>query len=903
MKFGRQLPEDLRELQIEMEGYAREYGLDFFPTIFEVLDYDQINQVAAYGGFPVRYPHWRFGMDYERLSKGYTYGLQKIYEMVINNNPCYAYLLESNSYIDQKIVMAHVFGHCDFFKNNEYFKHTNRRMIDEMANHAIRIRRYIDRYGIDRVEEFIDTCLSLDNLIDYYSPYFEDMDLQTEDEDENDDVPRLLNEREYMEDYINPASYIEAEREKLEAERAKKKRFPRKPVKDVMWFLMKYAPLTHWQRDVISIIREESYYFAPQGQTKILNEGWACLAPDSWAFTGDGMLSMAEVVWEKTSAISDGESIRGIYGRNIIPDHPMVTLKTRRGLEISGSNNHRVLLPDGETWKRLDEFSVGDAVGISGGAGLWAQEKVKIDWKPAQRVSLHDIAEKVGVSVWTVIRHRKGKTTQSQAAIAAALEVYETPENQELSLSLSKRQPIEVPEEVDVSLGAFLGYLIGDGHISRVKGHLGLTSGDEEQALTFLQLAQELFGVTASFFLDENRWRVLVHSKNLMDFLQETFNLTDGPSAGVKKIPKQILRSPEPVIRAFLRAYFDSDGYAGKQGVILSTKSDELSEQTQLLLLNYGILSRRRKLQDGCWHVHVAGASARVFSEKIGFGLVRKQEALDAYVNDRKWFKKESWTDEIVSIEHGQGDVYDISVEETHRYAAQGFINHNSYWHAKIMTEKAAKDSEIIDFADAHAGVVATSRTQLNPYKLGIELLRDIEERWNKGQFGKEYDECDSLYDRNNWDLKLGKGQEKIFQVRRIYNDVTFIDEFLTPEFCMRHNMFGFDFNRSSGQYEISTRDFKEMKEKLLFQLTNFGQPFIRVVDANFENRSELLLGHRHEGVDLRVDYARAVLENLFKVWKRPTNISTRIEGKGRLFSYDGKEHSIREFDHVDIRD
>ena len=80
-----------------------------------------MNEVAAYGGFPVRYPHWRFGMEFEQLTKSYEYGLSKIYEMVINNNPAYAYLLEGNSLVDQKLVMAHVLGHVDFFKNNYSF--------------------------------------------------------------------------------------------------------------------------------------------------------------------------------------------------------------------------------------------------------------------------------------------------------------------------------------------------------------------------------------------------------------------------------------------------------------------------------------------------------------------------------------------------------------------------------------------------------------------------------------------------------------------------------------------------------------------------------------------------------------------------------------------------------------
>src|SRR5690606_8391555 len=173
---------DLREIQRSIEGHAKDYGLDFFPTLFEVLDYRQMNEVAAYGGFPVRYPHWRFGMEYEQLSKSAEYGLSRIYEMVINNTPSVAYLLEGNSLVDQKLVMSHVYAHVDFFKNNYTFKTTNqgvdkrtgepiRKWIDTMANHGATVRRWANRIGIEKVEGFVDHCLSLENLIDPYAPF------------------------------------------------------------------------------------------------------------------------------------------------------------------------------------------------------------------------------------------------------------------------------------------------------------------------------------------------------------------------------------------------------------------------------------------------------------------------------------------------------------------------------------------------------------------------------------------------------------------------------------------------------------------------------------------------------------------------------------------------------------
>src|ERR1700710_1686117 len=146
-----------------------------------------MQEVAAFGGFPVRYPHWRFGMEFEHLTKSHVYGLSQIYEMVINTNPAYAYLLEGNSLVDQKIVMAHVCAHVDFFKHNYYFSKTNRKMIDGMANHAARVRRHMARHGQDGVEDYIDPCLSLENLIDPMSAYILRQAPKVETTDDDDD--------------------------------------------------------------------------------------------------------------------------------------------------------------------------------------------------------------------------------------------------------------------------------------------------------------------------------------------------------------------------------------------------------------------------------------------------------------------------------------------------------------------------------------------------------------------------------------------------------------------------------------------------------------------------------------------------------------------------------------------
>jgi stage V sporulation protein R len=478
-------------------------------------------------------------------------------------------------------------------------------------------------------------------------------------------------------------------------------------------------------------------------------------------------------------------------------------------------------------------------------------------------------------------------------ALETALSLYDK-DADSLTMMHNKRTEIRIPSCLDADFGAFLGYLIGDGHISRANREIGLTTGDNEQAERFAQLGHTLFNIEPSIKRDGNRWRVRFYSQMLIDLLL-SLGLTQGPSAAQKTIPAIVLRSPKAVVRAFLQAYLDCDGYAGKQGVILSTVSEELSKQSQLLLLQFGILSRRRRQLDGCWHVHLAGESAKKFADEINFALSRKQQALLSYLTNRQWFKAEAWIDEVAALEIGTATVYDISVENSHCYVANGLINHNSYWHSHIMTRHALNPSELIDYADHHSGTMATSPGRLNPYKLGIELFRDIEDRWNRGAFGPEYEACDDQRVRANWDRQLGAGLRKIFEVRRIYNDIGFIDEFLTEEFAQRQQLFTYRYNPRGNNYLVESREFTEVKQQLLFQLTNFGDPIIELVDANYGNRNELYLLHHWEALDLRFDYAQATLENLYALWGRPVHIETQVEDKGAvLLSYDGRQHMSR---------
>ncbi|MSP54822.1 MAG: SpoVR family protein [Myxococcales bacterium] len=495
----RSLPSNLEEQRQRILGIAKRHGLDTFETVFEMCDYDEINMIAAYGGFPVRYPHWRWGMEFLQMAKGYEYGLQKIYELVINTSPSYAYLLDNNAFVDQKLVMAHVYGHVDFFKNNCWFQHTNRKMLDQMANHARRVRMIADRVGEGPTEAWLDLCLSVENLID---PHLTPPDGQgrtgsSPDADSAAHRGFRLPARQHMESYINPPDVLQRQHDQAEAEATKARgQFPSAPDRDVLGFLLKHGKMRGWQAEILEIIRDEAYYFAPQGQTKIMNEGWA------------------------------------------------------------------------------------------------------------------------------------------------------------------------------------------------------------------------------------------------------------------------------------------------------------------------------------------------------------------------------------------------------------------SYWHTKLMTEEILDDSEVVDYADHHSGTVVMRPGQINPYKIGIELFRDIERRWDRGQFGKEWFDCDDTSVRRDWDRPPAQeglwkpGKTKIFEVRKTHNDVTFLDSFLTEDFCKRAGLFTYEYDKKSGEYLVDSREFADVKEKLLFMVGGRGAPRVHVTDGNHANRGELELTHEHEGVDIQLDWAQQTLGNLATLWGRPVHLRTRVDGKPTVLHHDGQQGS-----------
>jgi len=902
---GVPMPAELKRVLPEIFRKVHEFGCDFPPTVVEMLTYDEISEIAAYGGFPVRYPHWRWGMEYEELQQGYMHGQHRIYELVVNASPVYLYCLDSNTLVDNVTVVAHALGHADFFKNNIYFGQTSQNMMNELANHGTRIRRYMTRWGKERVTEFIDHVLRIETLIDPSKAWEPKKyrEVTTKDSRKYHHPGRLKVEEghDYMEGYLNTEEWIKKQHEKIEKiEAAEYLDMFVGSTKDIMGFIRDNAPLKPWESDIVSMLYEESIYFAPQRMTKTINEGHACVGPETLIATDSGILTALELVENKISCrVSDGETNRKVSNWFIFEERKTVTIETKRGYKITGSDNHRIISPE-DRWIHMRDFKEGDSIKISA-SDIWPKKMIPVDYKQEERLNNNAIKSILGSKYWKYRYYRMGVYTDEQAGakVVELSRLFDEQRNRLGQTQIVRRKVISIPKVVDEDLASFLGYMIGDGHISELRRTLGLTSGDLEQIEEYERLLESIFGLSGKRKWDgsskNGRWRVSCSSKSLQEFLK-ILGLKTGKCAREKIVPDCILKSPKTVVSAFLRSYFDCDGYAGKAGVILSTASEKMGEQVQTILLNYGILCSRKKAKASddkkthIWQIRICGVQAKKFMDQIGFGPKRKQDSLSKYVNDRRWFVKENWTDEIICIENGHGTVYDITVDDTHRYAAHGFVNHNSWVDYNIIAKEGLASlglehdsSGIIHYAHHKMGVLG-GKYSMNPYKLGFNLLCDIEERWNKGMFGDEWENCTDIKHKEGWDRKLGLGREKVFEVRRLYNDVNLIMEFFTPEFCEKYEFFEWK-RYPNGEYRIESKDPHRIKSKLVSRYMNGGLPDIRLVDPNHRGKGIMFLQHKWTGRPLHDAYVGPVLESLRKLWKNDVYLATKNKD-GEEFIY-----------------
>jgi stage V sporulation protein R len=262
----------------EVARIAKNFGLDTYPNQLEIITAEQMMDAYASVGMPVSYNHWSFGKHFLATEKSYRRGQMGLaYEIVINSNPCIAYLMEENSLTMQTLVIAHAaYGHNSFFKGNYLFRTWTD--ADAIIDYMVFAKQYVNdceqRYGIDAVEQILDSCHALQNYgVDRYKrPAKLSMAKERERQEERE---------RYLQSQVNDLwrtvpKYLDEEAAQ------ENNRFPSEPQENLLYFIEKYSPLLEpWQRELVRIIRKISQYFYPQRQTQVMNEGWATF----WHYT------------------------------------------------------------------------------------------------------------------------------------------------------------------------------------------------------------------------------------------------------------------------------------------------------------------------------------------------------------------------------------------------------------------------------------------------------------------------------------------------------------------------------------------------------------------------------------------------------------------------------------------
>src|SRR5581483_11402560 len=258
---------------------AAEFGLDTFPNQIEIISSEQMLDAYASSGLPLGYPHWSYGKSFIRNEQAYRKGYQGLaYEIVINSNPCIAYLMEENTMVMQALVVAHAcYGHNSFFKGNYLFRQFTQ--ADAILDYLVFARRYImeceQRYGVAEVEELIDSCHALmDFGVDRYR--------RPQPMSNKEREVRRTEREEYQRKLFDDLWHTTVPQKDVRATVSPTSVFPAEPEENILYFVEKHSPLlAPWQREVVRIVRKLAQYFYPQVHTKVMNEGWATF----WHYT------------------------------------------------------------------------------------------------------------------------------------------------------------------------------------------------------------------------------------------------------------------------------------------------------------------------------------------------------------------------------------------------------------------------------------------------------------------------------------------------------------------------------------------------------------------------------------------------------------------------------------------
>ncbi|HRD98869.1 MAG TPA: SpoVR family protein [Rubrivivax sp.] len=857
---------------------AARFGLDTYPNQLEIITAEQMMDAYASVGMPVNYRHWSYGKEFIATEKNYKRGHMGLaYEIVINANPCISYLMEENTLAMQALVIAHAaYGHNSFFKGNYLFRMWTdaSSIIDYLVYAKDYVARCEEQHGLDAVETFLDSCHALANHgVDRYRRPSRKSLAQ--------ELAERRDREAYAQQQVNDLWRTLPRRAEKEGNTPEAKRFPDEPQENLLYFIEKNAPLLEpWQREIVRIVRKVAQYFYPQRQTQVMNEGWACVTGDTLIVTDQGLMPAQELVdTQFNGSVEDGNRVVNWFTH---PRKPRVRLTTRHGYVLHGGSDHKILV--GDRWVELRSLRVGDRVEIRRGKGVFARDEAVIDYDTVSRPRLAEVCARQGVSMHTFLKwqshHRQLRVSaeHAQRLQACLLEWQAIKADSSRPLTLQSADDLpRRPTTLNADLAEVLGQLIGDGFVETShSGRINLTSQDAPLLDFFEHTMAVQFGLQAKRRPDRRHFNSTVHSAALARVLAGSFEFAQGfGAAGRKTVPPIVLRSPAPVVCAFLRGHFDTDGCVSQadRQVILVSKSLELLRTEQQLLLNLGIVCSVRPQRDGTHRLVITGSDLALYAQAIGFRLPAKQQALQAVLDrTQRFLRKEDMTT-IERLDVDEGPVVDFSVENSHAYKASCFINHNCFWHHKLLNtmygDGFLTDGVMLEWLTSHTNVIYQppvghrAYSGLNPYALGFAMYTDIQ----------RICEAPSDEDRQWFPGIAGKPWlPTLDHAMRNFKDESFIGQYLSPQLMREMRLFAITDDEKRDALEVSAihddSGYRRVREALSQQYDlGSREPNIQVWNVNLRGDRSLTLRHfQHNNRPLH-DSGQEVLKHVARLW------------------------------------
>lgn len=897
---------------------CKDYGLDFYPTVVQICTYDEISEIAAYGGFPCRIPHWSFGSEYEDLQHGYENGMYKIYEMVIN---CLIGSTRVPTMRGTVPVSEVVVGDTVYAGNG------TRNVV------AVTKQPRSKTLVIKRKHQSNDLICTPNHkwmvLTDKGPAWVEASDLKAGDVLIGGDIweyyqksPAKLN--------WSADAVIEATRPNIR-HRIKNIRTPEYLTLDLAELL---GIITgdgtqggKSRENMVSVAVDKAYkdyavrvagLFDTCFGLKVLWEDkgpvWQITVCSKALVDFIDYLGMRKgctyktkrvpwVIWQSSCEYraaylrglfdTDGCSADHVgfnaYNHDLVSD--VQSLLSEMGIYSKTarvSNNHNnisQLLIQG----RESVFKFKDRIGFS------------IDYKSAWLDELTDTANCVGGGVHLAYYQKLaldiGKKCKIKTASSLGGSMYNMKKSKvglnaiygfvfrALQAGYSDFAPLwqalKVPhyEVMSVEAGPETEtYDIALDHDDHDFMANGVLSHNTNPSIIYCLASNTLL----------DHLTVVAHATGHNDFFKNNIHFSATDTNMVNKMANHATR-----VRKYMTRW-------GRERVI-----EFIDHVMRIETLVDGAKAwDQRQIKDRTL------ADSKTYHHPRRLKVDGERLYMDPYINTPDFKKSEN--ERVAEIEASedlglfkeptrdimgyiknnaplkpwQADIVSMLYEEAMYFWPQRQTKVcNEMWASFIDYEIMARqgyvslgqkgdDCGIVDYSIHKSGVLG-GKYSTNPYKLGFSIMLDIEERWNKGQFGPEWDDCKDMRVKENWDTKANLGKEKVFEVRKYYNDLMLIDEFFTEDFCRKMEFFHWK-HFPNGEYRLDSRDYKKIKANLIRRHANGGLPDIRLVEPNYRGRGYMLLQHYDDGRTIHDPYAREVLASLRTLWGNDVFLATR---------------------------